>query len=104
MKFSLRAQCSSIDKLPKKKVGLYLNLKSKRYINVDFWKKNEVDISRNASRVESNGVRKLRKLCFHKSNLEESSLKNMENHVFGFFMKNIVFYIYLGIVKYTYTV
>ena len=30
--------------------------------------------------------------------------KNMENHAFGFFMKNIVFYIYLGIVKYTYTV
>ena len=27
--------------------------------------------------------------------------KNMENHVFGFF---IVFYINLGIVKYTYTV
>ena len=80
MQFSLRAQCSSIDKLPKKKVGLYLNLKSKRYINVDFWKKNEVDISRNASRVESNGVRELRKLglCFHKSNLEESSLNLRE--------------------------
>ena len=30
--------------------------------------------------------------------------KNMENHVFGFFMKNIVFHIYLGIVEYTYTV
>ena len=26
----------------------------------------------------------------------------MENHVLGFFMKNILFYIYLGIVKYTY--
>ena len=29
----------------------------------------------------------------------EGIVKNMENHVFGFFMKNIVFYIYLGIVK-----
>ena len=39
----------------------------------------------------------------HKWN-NSSFPKNMENHVFGFFMKNIVFYIYLGIVKYTYTV
>ena len=31
-------------------------------------------------------------------------LKNMENHVLGFFMKNILFYTYLGIVKYSYTV
>ena len=30
--------------------------------------------------------------------------KNMENHVFGYFMKIIVFYIDLGLVKYTYTV
>ena len=28
----------------------------------------------------------------------------MENHVLGFFMKNILFYTYLGIVKYSYTV
>ena len=28
--------------------------------------------------------------------------KNMENHVSGFFMKNIVFHIYLGMVGYTY--
>ena len=32
------------------------------------------------------------------------SSKNMENHVLGFFMKNILFYIYLGIVNYIYTV
>ena len=31
-------------------------------------------------------------------------LKNMENYVLGFYMKNILFYIYFGIVKYTYTV
>ena len=30
--------------------------------------------------------------------------KNMENHVLGFFMKNIVFHIYFGITEYTYTV
>ena len=30
--------------------------------------------------------------------------KNMENHVLGFFMKNIVFHIYLGIVENTFTV
>ena len=30
--------------------------------------------------------------------------KNMENHALGFFMKNIVFHIYLGIVECTYTV
>ena len=34
----------------------------------------------------------------------EKSQKNMENHVFGFFMKNIVFHIYLGIVEYRNTV
>ena len=28
----------------------------------------------------------------------------MENHVLGFFMKNILLNIYLGMVKYTYTV
>ena len=32
------------------------------------------------------------------------AIKNMENHVLGFFMKNIVFQIYLGIAEYTYTV
>ena len=32
------------------------------------------------------------------------TLKNMENHVLGFFMKNIVFHIYLGIAEYAYTV
>ena len=31
-------------------------------------------------------------------------LKNMENYVLGFYMKNILFYVYYGIVKYTYTV
>ena len=40
--------------------------------------------------------------CYLKK-IEEGG-KNMENHVLGFFMKNIVFHIYLGIVEYTYTV
>ena len=33
-----------------------------------------------------------------------SEFQNMENHVLGFFMKNVVFHIYLGIVECTYTV
>ena len=32
------------------------------------------------------------------------SAKNMENHVFGFFMKNIMFQIFLRIVEYINTV
>ena len=39
--------------------------------------------------------------CYLKK-IEEGG-KNMENHVLGFFMKNIVFHIYLSIVEYTYT-
>ena len=33
------------------------------------------------------------------SELDIFFLKNMENHVLGFFMKNIVFHIYLGRVR-----
>ena len=46
------------------------------------------------------------KICFeqYRHQLMLPMTNNMEHHVLGSFMKNILFYIYLGIVKYTYTV